>query len=148
MTWPLFRTDRAAARTLRFWHIAAAVGLAWLIPLMIGGLFYGVEATIQRLGPDDSPGLLFGIGFVLIMVPMFSWAGLVPGAVLLWYMARAGWGGLLPVSLAGFGFGWIIGALVGGVSVLSVFSLSGLVLAVVTWLALKTVRPGALVGAS
>jgi len=145
MTLPLVRNDSAAARGLTIWHMAIAIAAAWLLPVVIGGLFYGIEAALSQLRPEGPPNLLFGVGFVLIMVPMFSWAGLVPGAVLLWYMARAGWGGLVPVVAAGFGFGWLIGALVGGVSTLSIFSLSGMALAAVAWVALKLVRPAALV---
>jgi len=146
MTLPLVRNDSAAAgRTLTPGHIVLAILAAWLLPLLIGGLFYAIEAALSQLNPDGAPNLLFGIGFILIMVPMFSWAGLVPGAVLLWYMARAGWGGLVPVVAAGFGFGWLIGALVGGVSTLSIFSLSGMALAAGAWVTLKLVRPAALV---
>ncbi len=145
MSLPIFRNDSVSAQALRPAHLAMAIGMAWLFPLLLGGLFYGFEAAMGWLGDGTHPNVMFGTGLVLMMIPMMSWAGLLPGAALVWFMVRRGWGGFLPVLAAGFGLGWFIGVLVGGVSVLSIFSLSGLVLAGATWIALKLLNPTALV---
>jgi len=142
MSLPLFATSRAASRTITWGDYAVAMLIGFALPVAIGAVLFMLGA-LPFMGENGS--VIAGVGGFLLFTPLISWAGLIPGAVVLFVLLRLGWGGLAPAVLVGAAIGTAIATILGSAFGFTVFTLFGAGFAALAWGALRRRRPDALV---
>ncbi|MCB1331389.1 MAG: hypothetical protein KDK28_18880 [Maritimibacter sp.] len=135
---PLWRTDPEAAAGLGWRRIAGAAAIAWVAPW---GLALVLRAAAVPVAGSSAELLLLDLGVLLVMVPLFSWAGLLPGAVVAAWLIRRGFGGLGPILISGFVVALLVGVVMG---VGTGFAAAGLLLSGLAWGVLLILAPGRL----
>ena len=109
---------------------------AWIAPLGLGLLIMAVMSPLRTdAGDDIISGLLVLAVFSLYSV-MFSWIGVIPGALGHFLVQRAGYGGWLACLGVALILGIIINGFFGPVAI--VF---GLPIAMIYWVALRAYDP-------
>lgn len=114
------RGDRVL--TWRDW--LTGYGAAWLLPVPLGLMMVLVSIlwrwpfeALDRPIPLDGPtSYVFGLGMVVIFVPMLSWIGLVLSAPLVWGVMRAGIGGWISFALGGAACALLAAAMLDGMT--------------------------------
>ena len=118
------RSARGGDRSLRWRDWLAGYGATWVLPVPIG-LAVAVLAMLYRV-PFEALGLAipaetvasyaFGLGMVMMMMPMFSWLGLVLSVPIVWAVLRMGLGGWLSFGIGGGATGALAAAALGGMA--------------------------------
>ncbi|MGX9350857.1 hypothetical protein ACS3QZ_06625 [Shimia sp. W99] len=144
--WPVFRTDKEAARKVFWRHHAIACAAVLIVPSLLGYIYLilfissETKATLSWGGVDGLTISLFA-SFAAFSF-YFSWIGLLMGVPLAIAALKRG--------IAGWGMALLAGAAVGQVVAL-VLSMPialamGPFLALIYWISLRLSVPGAFVG--
>lgn len=120
----VFRSARRGDRAMGWRDWALGYLITWTMPLSIG-LVLALFATLwrmpfEKLGmavPLETPvSLVLFIGTFLLMVPVFSWLGLLFSLPFVWLVLRLGLGGWMVFLLGGFSMGLLGAAALGGMA--------------------------------
>ncbi|MFN7003784.1 MAG: hypothetical protein ACK4NW_10185 [Roseinatronobacter sp.] len=120
----LLRSARRGDRALKWSDWLIAYVILWASPVPLGISLSALAALwrwpFEALGasiPAESiVSVIFGIGVFLIMMPVFSWIGMVLSFPVLWLVLRFGLGGWLSFVLGGIAMAWAAAALLGGMA--------------------------------
>ncbi|WP_323770905.1 hypothetical protein [Antarctobacter sp.] len=82
---------------------------------MVLGFAIGTSATAVAWLSDEIAGVFAAIGIMLFFTVLFSWAGHLPGAVMLHYALVRGKGGWAVAMAGGLAIGVALSALIGSV---------------------------------
>ncbi len=105
----LFRSARRGDRVMTTRNWIRAYALIWLLPVPLG-IILSAFAVLLRLpfelleaeiSAETAISVIFGLGVFLILMPIFSWTGLVLSFPILWLVLRLGLGGLVTFALGG-----------------------------------------------
>ena len=117
----VFRSAGQGDRALRWRDWLVGYGATWVLPVPVG-LIMTVVAILYRW-PFDALGrdipvepvasYAFGLGMVLMMLPMFSWLGLLLSVPIVWVVLRLGLGGWLSFAIGGGTTGALAAAALG-----------------------------------
>ncbi len=106
---PLLRSARNGDRILTWRDWMKAYAIIWLLPVPVG-IVLSAFAILLRLPFEllqaDIPAetaisVVFGLGVFLILMPIFSWIGLILSFPLVWLALRLGIGGWVSFALGG-----------------------------------------------
>ena len=127
--WPVLVTDQTAPRPPAATMVGACI-IAWILPAILGAIL----VLSDFIWP--TPRIL---GIFAIYSPMFSWIGLIPGALIHLLLLRAGYGGWLGALAVAVVIGLLVSSFLGGLVL--VF---GVPMALVYWIALNRLAPEAI----
>jgi len=130
-----FFTQDGSGQRLSPVHVLMAFLIAWLLPTPVGFAL----SLLGSVWAVKDGGLVFVVGFVLTYAPIFSWIGLIPGAMVYQLAWRKGYGSLLACVGIGLGIGVALSSVVGFLALIMSAPLSALY-----WVALQHLSGGAL----
>lgn len=111
--WHPVRSDPGIAKGLNIWSHLLAVLTALFGTIALGLLLMSVAWAVEPLSVEVAGGFA-ALAFVVTFSVMFSWAGHLPGAVVLQIILKRGYGGWAVAMAGGLAVGLVLAALVGG----------------------------------
>lgn len=107
----LFRTapQRPVPKSLLFGSMA----VVWGAPCVAGWMLAACVLAGKGLLSAEAQLSLYGIVYLLIFSPVFSWIGWLLALPLVWFLLRDGWFGWVSAILVGLVIGAITGGLIG-----------------------------------
>lgn len=106
--WPAVRTPPGAPAPGLLAVVFAALG-TWFVPIPFGAALMLIVKVIADSVTFDGPlAFLSVIGIICIYSPLFSWIGIIPGAILHYVMQRYERGGWLILVIASLVLGVLI----------------------------------------
>ncbi|MDN5785589.1 hypothetical protein [Pseudorhodobacter sp.] len=92
------------------------IAVIWGAPCVAGWMLVAVLLATKSVVAAEMQLTLYGLVYLLIFSPLFSWVGWILAAPLLWFMLRDGGFGWLSAALLGLLIGAIGGSIVGTVA--------------------------------
>ncbi len=120
----LLRSVRKGTRAVTWRDWVFAYLTLWAAPLLVG-MALSALAILWRwpfdaMGTDvpaeDTISAMLGLGLFLMMVPVFSWIGLVISFPVVWLVLKLGLGGWLSFALGGVAMALAASAMIGGMA--------------------------------
>ncbi|WP_071797621.1 hypothetical protein [Natronohydrobacter thiooxidans] len=120
----LLRSASSGHRAVTWSNWLFAYLILWALPIPVGislSAFamlwrWSFEALGASIPAETVISVIFGIGVFLIMMPVFSWIGLVISFPIVWLVLRLGLGGWLSFILGGSVTGWAAAGVLGGMA--------------------------------
>ncbi len=110
--WHPLRSDPGLAEGLNVWVHLLAIVLTLIVTVVLG-FALGISATPVALLSVDLAAVFSALGLVLVFSVLFSWAGHLPGALVLNVALRRGRGGWLVAMAGGLVIGMVLSTLIG-----------------------------------
>ena len=104
-TYPLMPVPKAA--------LFGSIGVVWGAPCAAGWMLAAVVMATKSFVPAAVQLNAYGLVYILIFSPVFSWIGWLLAAPLIWFMLRDGWFGWASAALVGLVVGAIASGLIG-----------------------------------
>ena len=100
--------QRPLPKSVLFGSMAAL----WGAPCVLGWMLAAVVLATKSLVAPEVQLALYGIVYLLIFSPVFSWIGWLLALPLVWFLLRDGWFGWVSAALVGILVGTIAGSLI------------------------------------
>ena len=122
MAW--LRSARHGNRALSWSDWLMAYLIIWALPIVVGIALSALailwrwpfEALDRPIPLETIVSVIFGFGVFLIMMPIFSWIGLILSWPIVWLVLRLGLGGWLSFFLGGLLIALLAAAALGGMA--------------------------------
>ncbi len=120
----VLRSAARGNRALRWGDWIFAYLTLWIAPLLLGMLLSALailwrapfKASGAAVPAEKIIAAVLGGGVFLMMIPVFSWIGLIISFPVVWLVLRAGLGGWLSFALGGIAMALLASAMLGGMA--------------------------------
>jgi hypothetical protein len=89
-----------------------SMAVLWGAPCVMGWMLAAVLMASKSVVPAEVQLTLFGMVYLLVFSPLFSWVGWLLALPLIWFLLRDGWFGWVCAALIGLVVGTVAGGLV------------------------------------
>ncbi|WP_050523241.1 hypothetical protein [Pseudorhodobacter wandonensis] len=103
----------AAQRPVPKSVLFGSIAFAWGAPCVLGWILAALLIAGKGLVPAEIQLPLYGLVYLLVFSPLFSWVGWLLALPLVWLLLRDGWFGWLSAGLVGLVAGAVAGGLIG-----------------------------------
>ncbi|MGO4909067.1 hypothetical protein ACEN2J_12150 [Pseudorhodobacter sp. W20_MBD10_FR17] len=90
--------------------VLGSMAVLWGAPCVMGWMLAAVLMASKSVVPAEVQLTLFGMVYLLVFSPLFSWVGWLLALPLIWFLLRDGWFGWASAVLVGL----VVGAVAGG----------------------------------
>ncbi|WP_323007960.1 hypothetical protein [Pseudorhodobacter sp.] len=85
----------------------------WGAPCVLGWMLAAALMATKGIVPNEAQLYLYGLVYLLVFSPVFSWVGWLLASPLIWFLLRDGWFGWASAALVGLVVGAVAGSLIG-----------------------------------